>query len=149
MKPFTVAAATALAIAALSPLFHTQAEPSKTAAMSQNRLTVQEYMDAFGRSDHPAILSCLTDDVEWIIPGVFHKTGKHAFDREIENEAFVGSPTIKVTRMIEENNVVVAEGTVRSARKDGGVLKAVFCDVFEMQNAKVRRLTSYLMETKD
>jgi ketosteroid isomerase-like protein len=117
--------------------------------MSPNKQTVQSYMDGFTRSDHAAILACLTDDVEWLIPGAFHLTGKIAFDREIENDAFVGSPTISVSRMIEERDVVVAEGSVRSARKDGGMLNAVFCDVFEMQGAKIRRLTSYLMEIKE
>jgi ketosteroid isomerase-like protein len=117
--------------------------------MSPNKQTVQSYMDGFTRSDHAAILACLTDDVEWLIPGAFHLTGKIAFDREIENDAFVGSPTISVSRMIEERDVVVAEGSVRSARKDGGMLNAVFCDVFEMRGAKIRRLTSYLMEIKE
>jgi ketosteroid isomerase-like protein len=106
-------------------------------------------MDAFTRSDHPEILSCLTDDVEWVIPGAFHLTGKEAFDKEIENDAFVGRPAITVTRMIEENDVVVAEGSVQSARRDGGRLHAVFCDVFVMRDAKVRHLTSYLMEIKE
>src|SRR5687767_10263408 len=117
--------------------------------MSANKQTVQKYMDAFSRTDHAAVLSCLTDDVEWLIPGAFHAKGKAAFDKEIENDAFVGSPTINVTRLIEENDVVAAEGTVRSARKDGGMLNAVFCDVFVMQGAKIRHLTSYLMEVKD
>ena len=117
--------------------------------MSANKQTVQKYMDGFSRTDHAAVLSCLTDDVEWLIPGAFHAKGKAAFDKEIENDAFVGSPTINVTRLIEENDVVVAEGTVRSARKDGGMLNAVFCDVFVMQGAKIRHLTSYLMEVKD
>ena len=114
--------------------------------MTPNKLTVQTYMDGFCKSDHAQILSCLTDDVEWLMPGFFHLSGKAAFDREIENDAFVGSPTIRVTRMIEENDVVVAEGTVRCARRGGGVLDAFFCDVFEMEDAKIRRLTSYLME---
>jgi uncharacterized protein len=109
---------------------------------------VQKYMNAFIRSDHAEILSCLTDGVEWEIPGAFHVTGKAAFDREIENDAFVGSPTIGITRMTEEHDVVVAEGTVRCARKDGGVLDAVFCDVFVMQDAKIRHLTSYVVEVK-
>ncbi len=104
-------------------------------------------MEAFGRTDHAAILSCLTDDVEWVIPGAFHTIGKQAFDKEIENEAFTGSPTIKVRRMIEENDVVVAEGTVSAAKKDGGSLNALFCDVFEMRDEKIRKLTSYLMAT--
>jgi ketosteroid isomerase-like protein len=115
---------------------------------SPNKRTVEKYMDAFRRSDHQQVLSCLTDDVEWVLPGLFHIKGKDAFDREIENPAFVGSPVITVTRLTEEGDVVVAEGSVRAARRDGGTLNAVFCDVFEMQDAKIRRLISYLMEVK-
>ena len=85
-------------------------------------------------------------DVEWVIPGMFHVRGKGAFDKVIENDAFVGSPKISVTRLIEEDDVVVAEGIVQSARKDGRMLNAVFCDVFVMQGAKIKHLTSYLME---
>ena len=114
--------------------------------MSRNKQTVERYMEAFSRTDHAGVLACLTDDVEWLIPGFFHVTGKDAFDQEIENDAFVGSPTIQVTRLTEENDVVVAEGTVRASRRDGGVLDAVFCDVFEMQDGKIRRLISYLLE---
>ena len=117
--------------------------------MSRNKQTVQRYMDAFTRSDHAEILSCLTDDVEWVVPGIFHLAGKIAFDKEIENDAFVGSPAIEVTRMTEEGDVVVAEGKVRSARRNGGFLNAVFCDVFEMQDAKIKHITSYLMEIKE
>lgn len=114
--------------------------------MSRNKETVERYMEAFSRTDHAAILACLTDDVEWVMPGFFRLAGKSAFDAEIENDAFVGSPTIEVTRLVEEADVVVAEGTVRAARKDGGALDAVFCDVFEMRQAKIARLISYLME---
>jgi ketosteroid isomerase-like protein len=125
------------------------AQNTKNPAMSKNKQTVQRYMDAFGKTDHATILSCLTDDVEWFIPGAFRITGKAAFDKEIENDSFVGSPTIKVTRMVEEGDVVIAEGSVRSARKDGGVLNLLFCDVFEMRDSKIKRLTSYLMEIKE
>jgi ketosteroid isomerase-like protein len=114
--------------------------------LSPNKQTIQTYMHAFARSDHAEVLSCLTDDVEWVIPGAFHIKGKDAFDKEIENDTFVGSPKISVTRLVEEDDIVVAEGIVQSAKKDGGMLNAVFCDVFVMHNAKIRRLTSYLME---
>lgn len=79
---------------------------------------------------------------------MFHLAGKEAFDKEIENDAFVGSPAITDTRMTEEHDVVVAEGTVRAARRDGGVLNAVFCDVFILRDAKIQHLTSYVMEVK-
>ena len=117
--------------------------------MSLNKMTVQKYMDGFNKSDHEQILSCLVDDIEWFMPGAFHLEGKDAFDKEIENDAFIGSPTIRITRMTEENNVVIAEGTVRAARKDGGLLNAMFCDVFEMENTRIKRLITYLTEFED
>lgn len=116
--------------------------------MSENKKTVERYMEGFRRSDHAMILSCLTDDIVWDMPGAFHLVGKPAFDKEIENPAFVGRPTITITRTTEENDVVLSEGSVRAQRKDGGVLNAVFCDAFEMKGGKIQRLISYLMEVK-
>ena len=116
--------------------------------MSENKNTVAQYIAGFRNSDHALILSCLTDDVVWEMPGAFHLTGKAAFDKEIENEAFVGSPTIAITRMTEEADVVVAEGSVRVRRKAGGDLSAVFCDVFVMRRGKIAQLSTYLMEVK-
>lgn len=116
--------------------------------MTTNKRTVETYMDGFRKSDHAQILSCLTDDVEWEIPGAFHVRGKEEFDKHIENEGFVGSPAIVVTRLTEDADVVVAEGTVRTQRKDGTLLNLVFCDVFEMQGHRIRRLISYLVETR-
>jgi ketosteroid isomerase-like protein len=116
--------------------------------MSENKKIVEKYMDGFNKSDHEQILSCLTEDVEWILPGVFHLSGKDEFDKAIENEAFVGRPAIAVTRMVEEENTVVAEGTVRVKKLDNGFVNMVFCDVFVMKNGLINKLTSYLMEMK-
>ena len=57
--------------------------------MTQNKKVVERYMEGFRRSDHEQILSCLTDDVEWELPGVFHVHGKEAFDQHIEGDGFV------------------------------------------------------------
>ena len=105
-------------------------------------------MEGFRKSDHAQVLSCLTQDVVWDIPGMFHVTGQAAFDKEIENDAFTGRPDITVTRLTEENDVVIAEGSVRAQKKAGGVLHLLFCDVFEMRQGKIKRLVSYLMEVK-
>jgi ketosteroid isomerase-like protein len=123
------------------------AQPTED-GMTENRRTVHEYMEGFRRSDHARILSCLKEDVEWEIPGMFHIRGKEAFDREIENEAFVGSPDITITRTTEENDIVITEGLVRARKKDGDFLNLRFCDVFVMQAGKIRQLISYLMEVK-
>ena len=116
--------------------------------MTLNKRTVEAYMDGFRKTDRLHILSCLTDDVEWVIPGVFHVRGKDDFAKHIVDEGFVGHPLITVSRLTEEDNVVVAEGAVRAPKQDGGLLNLVFCVVFDMRDGKIRRLVSYLMETK-
>ena len=68
--------------------------------------------------------------------------GKPAFDRENENDAFLGKPEITVPRLVEESDVVVAEGSVRSQWREGGLLNLRFCDVFVMKGANIRHLTS-------
>ncbi len=113
--------------------------------MSENKRTVESYMAAFRESDHAAVLACLTDDVEWEIPGFFHISGREAFDRHIEGEGFTGKPDIRVQRMTEENDVVIAEGSVRAQRTDGAAVDLVFCDVFEMRGGRIRKLISYLV----
>src|SRR5262245_56243522 len=116
--------------------------------MTDNSATVQAYMEGFRNSDRLKILSCLTDDVEWVIPGVFQVHGKEEFGKHIVDERFVRRPAIEVTRMTEQHDVVVAEGAVRTQRTDGSIVRLAFCDVFEMQGHRIRRLTSYLMEIK-
>ncbi len=113
--------------------------------MTENKRTVMKYMDAFSITDHAAILSCLTEDVIWEMPGFYYHEGKEAFDKQIENDAFEGRPIINVIRLIEENDLVVAEGTVQCKIKNGGMLDAVFCDVFHMEKEKIKKLTSYVM----
>jgi ketosteroid isomerase-like protein len=124
------------------------APSTKGFLVTPNKQSVETYMDGFRDTDRPRILSCLTDDVEWVLPGMFHTHGIDEFATHIVDEGFRGKPEITVTRLVEEGDVVVAEGTVRAGRSDGGAMNLVFCDVFEMRNAKIRKLTSYLMEIK-
>lgn len=105
-------------------------------------------MDGFRSTDHTKILSCLNDTVIWEMPGFFYHEGKEAFDKEIENPNADGHPDISITRLVEEGNIVIAEGTVKAKMKDGNKLDAVFCDVFHFTNSKISKLTTYLMFNK-
>jgi ketosteroid isomerase-like protein len=116
--------------------------------MTEQKQIVEKYMDGFRATDHEKILSCLTDDVVWEMPGFYLHHGKAAFDKEIENTNADGHPDIKVTSLVEEGNVVVAEGSVKAKMKNGSKLDAVFCDVFHFTGGKISKLTSYLMFNK-
>lgn len=105
-------------------------------------------MNAYCQFDHQAILDLLTDDVIWDMPGFFYHTGKEAFDKEIEPAVVDGPPDIRVTQLIEEGDIVVAEGTVQSKFRNGDLMNAVFCDVFHFTGNKINKLTSYVMFLK-
>jgi ketosteroid isomerase-like protein len=89
--------------------------------MTKNKSTVAKYMEGFRNTDREAILSCVTENVEWEIPGMFHARGISEFNDHIVDPGFAGNPVITISRMTEENDVVVAEGTVL-ARRDNGAL---------------------------
>jgi hypothetical protein len=48
-----------------------------------NTQTVETYMEGFRETNRERILSCLTDDVEWVVAGAFHVRGKGEFATHI------------------------------------------------------------------
>ena len=132
----------------MSVLLHVLCFSEVSTIMSEQKRVVEKYMEGFRATDHAKILSCLTDDVVWDMPGFFYHEGIKAFDKEIENPNADGNPEITITRLIEEGNIVVAEGTVNAKMKDGGLIDAEFCDVFHFTNGKISKLTTYIMFRK-
>jgi ketosteroid isomerase-like protein len=131
-----------------SPYFCRAATAKQKTNTMSNKKVVETYMEGFRTTNHATILSCLTEDVVWEMPGFFHHTGIEAFDKEIENPNADGHPDIAITRMVEEGNIVIAEGSVKAKLKDGNTIDAVFCDVFHFRNHKISKLTTYLMFNK-
>ena len=113
-----------------------------------NKEVVEKYIQGFRETNHEKILACLDDEVIWHMPGFINAKGKAAFDKEIENDAFEGRPSISITRLTEEKNIVVAEGAVQCRLKNGNLVDAVFCDVFELKDSKIIKLTTYQMDKK-
>jgi uncharacterized protein len=117
--------------------------------MSQNKKTVQTYLDGFRKNDHAQILSCLTDDIEWTVFGAFHLRGKGAYDDAIEAPGFAGPPTLDVVRMVEEGDVVMAELTGAVTRDNGEVMRMSMAEVFVMRDGKIAERRAWVIELKE
>ena len=68
--------------------------------MSARKDLVLDYHEGFRQSDHARVLACLTEDVVRDLPGFRHLQGTAAFDGEIENPDFEGSPNLFVDRLV-------------------------------------------------
>ena len=114
--------------------------------MSDRKRVVERYIEGFRTGDHEMILGCLTDDVTWDMPPHFSLSGSAAFDNAIENDASPGLPDIQLARLVEEGDVVVAEGAVQAPLKAGGRIDALFCDVFHFRGDRICRLATYQVD---
>ena len=117
--------------------------------MSPNKELVRRYIDGFTKSDHEQILSCLTEDIEWTVFGAFRLQGKEAYDNEIENPAFTGSPKIRIDRMVEEDDVVMAEMTLEAQRATGEPMRAAMGEVFVIEDGLIKERRAYVVELKE
>ncbi len=113
--------------------------------MSTNTATVERYLDGFRRNDHAQILSCLTDDIEWTVFGAFHLTGKPAYDAAIEGPGFVPPPRLEVVRMVEQDDVVMAELTGEVARDTGEVMRMSMAEVFVMRDGLIAERRAWVV----
>jgi ketosteroid isomerase-like protein len=113
---------------------------------SAKKRVVERYIEGFRTGDHEMILACLTDDITWEMPPYFKLSGRTAFDNAIENDASPGLPNIQLNRLVEEGDIVVAEGAVQAALKAGGRIDALFCDVFHFTDDKICGLVTYQVD---
>jgi uncharacterized protein len=119
--------------------------------MSPNKKVVQTYQSSLGNLDWPAVASCLAEDVERVewadgfpASGVPVR-GKAAVIKEMEAPRKF---QIQATRMTEENDVVVAECVVHVPLDKGGRFVGRALSVYELENGKIKRMTSFVAEDK-
>lgn len=119
--------------------------------MSSNKKVVETYLSSMGNLDQATLATCLTDDVERIewadgfaASGVPVR-GKAAVLKDIEAPQKF---EIRATRMVEENDVVMAECAVRVPLKDGGFFVGRSCGIYELENGKLKRMSSWVAEDK-
>jgi ketosteroid isomerase-like protein len=104
---------------------------------------VEAYIDGFRRTDHEAVLACLTEDVEWVLHGYRTLRGKAEFAGEIKNDAGTGAPELHLERLVEEGDTVVAVGRGRMVLRDAGDVGFVFSEVFTFTGDLVSRLETF------
>lgn len=114
--------------------------------MTENISTVERYLDGFNKSDHAQILSCLTDDIEWTVFGGYHLTGKEAYDAEIENPSFSGSPDLRVIRLVEQDDVVMGELVGQVRRANGEKMRMAMAETWVMRDGLICERRSYVVE---
>lgn len=114
------------------------------AVKSKNKQVVERYVDGFNKLDPAQILSCLTDDNRW----TYLVSGKQSWDEYVEGMGITGPARTTITRMVEEDDVVMAETTVEAMRWTGELMCAVTGEVFVMRDGRIAERRAYVVELK-
>jgi uncharacterized protein len=115
--------------------------------MSRNKQVIETHWTSTDRSRAADLLA---DDVVWTewgdgVPATGVQTrGKAAYMQNARDDEL----RTQIHRMTEENNVVVAGGTVRVHKKDGRNMTVEFVDTFELENGKIKRKSSFGTQVK-
>ena len=93
----------------------------------------------------------LADDFEWIEwadgvpPGGAVTKGKAGYVQNFGDDELRDD----LIRVVEEGNLVVVEGIAHVTKKDGRQFHVRFCNIFELENGKIKRKSSYGALLKD
>ena len=82
--------------------------------------------------------------------GAFHLNGKDAYDKAIDGAPdFIDPPELNVVRMVEQDNVVMAELTGTARRAAGGEMRMSMAEVFVMRDGKIAERRAWVTVLKE
>jgi uncharacterized protein len=116
-------------------------------ATSPNKELVRGYYESKG-TEYSRLLAddvVLTDwDIGAPVSGAVTR-GKAAYVQNRGNREFKS----EIVRMTEEGKVVVVEGFARGSKKDGGTWTVRFCDIYEIEDGKFKRVSTHGVDLKE
>jgi uncharacterized protein len=116
------------------------------AAMSANKKLVASYYASKG-TDYARLLADDVMLVDWDpgapLTGAVTR-GKAAYVENRGNREFES----EIVRMTEENDVVVVEGFARGKKKDGSPWTVRFCDIYDVENGELKRISTHGVDLK-
>ena len=101
--------------------------------------------EAVSKGDNEGFLSHCTESIEWVFEGHTTIRGKESL-RKWMGENYATPPQFHVTRLIEDDEFVVAMGTISLKDKTGVVGEYSYCDVWEFDEGKMAKLNAFVLE---
>lgn len=114
--------------------------------MESNKEILIKANKAIVNGDNEGFLAFCTEDTQWKFVGDKILQGKEAV-RQWMTENYTEPPKFNVSNIIEENNFVVALGTITSKDENGKTIHSLYSDVWRFHNSKMAELNAFVIET--
>jgi uncharacterized protein len=114
-----------------------------------NNETIHQVIDAFDNNDTESILGLVTNNVEWHMLGDQVIKGKDGMKAFFEKNADMKMLTSTKDHIIVEGDRAAVDGHVQCTDKNGKLMDMYYCDVYELEQGKVKKMVSYTINKKD
>jgi len=111
-----------------------------------NKQILEQANAAVAAGDYEGFLSYCTEDTEWNFIGEQVLKGKEAVRRYIQ-ETYIEPPKFDVSKLISEDNFVVALGKISLKDEHGILTEYDYCDVWRFREGKLHELKAYVVLT--
>lgn len=109
---------------------------------------IQKVTAAFDASDTEAILGYMADDVSWEMMGDQTISGKDDMRKFLAGMSDMKMVSSTKKHIIVDGDAAAVHGDVQYKGKDGQLMDMYYCDVYELENGKVEKMTSYIVDKK-
>ncbi|WP_413666504.1 nuclear transport factor 2 family protein [Mucilaginibacter sp. Mucisp86] len=112
---------------------------------------VQQVIDAFDNNDVEKILNLFAEDVIWTMKGssITIMNGKNEVAQFLGGMEDVKMISSTKEHIIVEGNTVAVDGLVQCRDKNGKDMAMYYADIYELENDKVKKVTSYIVDKKE
>ena len=110
-----------------------------------NKAILTQANTEVSKGDYEAFLSHCTDDTEWVFVGDRTLSGKEAVRQYIKT-TYLEPPQFTVTRLIVEDDFLIALGEISIKDEAGKVVRSDYCDVWRLRDGKLAELKAYVID---
>lgn len=114
-----------------------------------NKEIVKKVNASFEKNDLETFLSACAENVEWNMVGDRTTKGADNIREWMNSMGEMEPPKINLSNAIAEGETVAAYGDMTMKNDKGETVPYEFCDVYEFENGKIAKLTSYVVKIEN
>jgi ketosteroid isomerase-like protein len=114
---------------------------------AENEEFLNKVDEKFLKDRNGFFLEYVADDIRWNIVGTGVITGKKNFLEEMKRQELENYPVITIKNVIIEGEYIIVESTGKNYSKTGKPDEPAYCDIYRLEDGKIRELTTYIVNT--
>jgi ketosteroid isomerase-like protein len=114
---------------------------------AENEEYLNKIDEKFSKDRNGFFLEYIAEDIKWNIIGAGTITGKKNFLEEMKRQEMEDYPVITIKNVIIEGEFIIVESTGKIYYKTGKPYEPAYCDIYRLEDGKIRELTTYIVNT--